>query len=128
KPRGPAVDNVGNGGESLHVVHDGRLRVQPGHGRKGRLQAGLAPAAFQGAEEARLLAAYVSPCSPVDDDLLVPARTEDVAANVALRSGCLQSALQNAVASLKLAPDINERARRPNGKGAKEQALNKLMG
>src|SRR5690606_40900116 len=60
-----------------------------------RLVAGLAPAPFQRAEQARFLAADVSPRAPVDDDFLGEIGAENVVAQVAFGARLLDGVLQN---------------------------------
>ena len=95
-------------GDALDVVDDGRTRVEPGHGRERRLQAGLAATALERVEERGLLAADVGAGTGVHGDLEVEPGAEDVLAEVARRIRLLDRLEQPPVDVDDLAAQVDE--------------------
>ncbi len=102
-------------GEGLHVVYDRGALIQAHRRREGWFKPRLSPLALQRLEHARLLAADVSACSPVEDDIQVVAFSQDVLAQVIMLDGLFDGLFQHPVGFHELAPDVNERPVRPDG-------------
>src|SRR5690606_31967261 len=121
------VDDEGHVAQGLHVVDDRRHAVQARDRREGRLVAGLAAAAFQGAQEPGFLAADVGARAPVDDDLLGEVGAQDAVAHVTLGPGLLDGVQQHPVALAELAADVDEGTGRPHRVSRKQNALDEQV-
>ncbi|OIQ75088.1 hypothetical protein GALL_432490 [mine drainage metagenome] len=122
------AEDRGHGGQGLHVVDGGGLAEGALGGREGRLHAGLATAALQGVQQGRLLAADVGAGAAVDDDVVVPARAQDVLAEVACVARLLDRGLQLLDEPEELAPDVDEAELALHGPAADDHALDELVG
>jgi len=87
---GPAVaDDLGDVGQGLHVVQDGRLVPQPFVGREWRPWARHAAAAFNGSHQGGFFTAHKGAGTLINFDFKIEAGAEDVGTEQAIIGGLL---------------------------------------
>src|SRR5437879_4775404 len=116
-------DDVGQAGERLDIVDDGRLAEGPLDGGEGWLDLGPALLALERRDEPRLLAADVGARPAVHDDLEVEARALDVLAEETRVVGFLDGGAHDAPRLDVLAADVDEAQVRADGARGDEHAL-----
>ena len=126
---GTVEHHPGQVGQRLHVVDHGGLAVEADGGREvGRLDAGEAALALEALEQGRLLAADVGPGAGMHHHVDREPRPEDVLAHRAVLVGFVERALDALEPEGELAAHVDEGARRLDGVGGDEHALDELMG
>src|SRR4051794_33567917 len=87
EPGRSPLDDVRHAAQRLDVVDDRRLAEGALNGRERRLDPRPPPLPFEALDQARLLAADIRPSPAMDPHIQVEARTIDVLAQVAGRTG-----------------------------------------
>ena len=128
EPLGAVGDDVGDVGEGLDVVDQGRAPVEALDRGEGGLQPGVAALALERVEQRRLLAADVGAGAAVDDQLEVVAGAEDVRAQIAglIRLG--DGRVEDVGLAVVLAADEDEGVPDVGGEGGDRDPLDQLVG
>src|SRR5690606_27267750 len=113
--------------DGLDVVDDGGAPVEAHHRRKRRLDARLRALALERLDERRLFAGLVGAGAPVDPDVAVGARAEDVLAPVAGRTGLREFGLHLLLDVVELAADVDVARLRAEGPAGDHAALEQQM-
>ena len=127
EPLDPPVDDVGQAGQGLDVVDDGRAFIKSRHGRERRLELGLAPASLDGFEHRRLLAADVGARPHVHVDVEIEAGAENVTAQVSFAIGFGQGRFQPFDAENVFSTDVKVGYLGADGVGSERHAFQHHM-